>query len=176
MANANENLKEIKKGSGEKGAASLLSVLVIFGVTFTVLGFVGLRTDNDLKKIRHQELQVSKQLVSRVLAFEADCSTTTFTCAANTYAALSDKDGELVIAGDSNGTQIGEWNVRLACVGPEYQVQIARLSTSSASGFMDDPLTKQPMAWKELVKNNSSLKQRCGRERQVRIDRNAYIS
>ncbi|MFK7824184.1 MAG: hypothetical protein AB8G05_08505 [Oligoflexales bacterium] len=159
--NEKKNLQEVSVNSGEAGVASLLTVIILFGVTFSIFSFLSLQSDRQLKQLLREELKVDKLLVNRALAFQANCAAiSSFTCSGAGPLKVDDIKGNDLIVNSGN-KKIGKWNTRIRCVSDEYEVQVARLKSPGV--FETDPFTNQPDSW-ESIGNLESL---CVRERQV---------
>ena len=159
--------------SNESGMASILTVMILFAITSTIVGMMRTQTLRDLNMVRNDELKVDKLIINHSLRFQAACpaaggfSCTTAGDSASEGLQLNDKDGNTLIRNSNSNvqqTRIGGWNVRIRCDGSQYQVQAARCRRGNGGNgyncteFVKNPLTKLEDVWQEI----GTLENLCG--------------
>ena len=145
----------------EQGSSSLLTIIILFSISFTVFGFIQVRAKKDLDKLISNGLEENKLLVSRAIAYQADCNSIDFStsCPGSSSLGLDDRRGNSLIS--NSGTKVGDWDVRVRCNSGVYQVELARLKSNG--DFKVNSLTRQEYSWEVM----DTLKNLCFRDRQV---------
>lgn len=132
-----------------------------------MIQFLKSRTTKALDSEISNTLRVDKLLVESAARNSVNCSNLPIGPCVEPID-LNDKYGRRFLSSDGS-QKIGAWNVRLGCgVDKTFWIQISRQRKDKS--FDEDPLTKKPLQWADLVKLDDS----CVADARLVLEKTCY--